>query len=250
MNFGQAELNKIKGGIAQGYKNVVSFGGDILRQTINDSGSTFLGFALQNIAKKFTVFAIAENAITSRGIALKNNVPSYTVEKGVDMSERIKRLPITISQTFTTGDFYIPKSKSTIGSFAPDIAAKALLTLSNSEVLNGVQNAVISNVLRNVFEKKQLLTLYTSIGIYENMAIESLSIRHSPGNTLEFDITFREIMIADESRITIVDGGGSLAQNIVNNSNVELAALIKDRETLNVNVVADPAITHSLFNVI
>lgn len=208
-------------------KGMISFGDDILKQTIQDSGSTFLGFGLQAIAKRFTVLAIAENSITSRSITMRNNVPTNTVEKGVDMGERIKRQPLMISQTFTTGDFYIPKERSTVFSAIPDVIAKGIRTVSNSEFLNSVQNAVIANVMKNIFEKKQLLTLYTSIGVYENMVIESLTIRHTPGNTLEFDIMLREVIVADNNKLTIVDGNAQVISNVVNSSRPELAQLVE-----------------------
>lgn len=232
------QFNNIKDSVIRGTKKVISFGNDILQQSVNDIGSTFLGFALQTIAKKFTILAIAENSVTSRNITMRNNIPSNTVEKGVDMGERIKRQPFAINQTFTTSDFYIPKSKSTFASAIPDVIAKGLLTVSNSVFLTAVQNAVIVNTLKNIFNKKQLITLYTSIGIYENMAIEGLTIRHTPGNNLEFDMSLREIVIAD-NEANISDGNSQVIPNIVNDSNEELATLTGNAKIQNIKAIKD-----------
>lgn len=232
------QLDNIKNSLINGTKKVISFGNDVLQQSINDIGSTFLGFALQTIAKKFTILAIAENSVTSRNITMRNNIPSNTVEKGVDMGERIKRQPFMINQTFTTSDFYIPKSQSTFASAIPDTIAKGLLTISDSTFLTSVQNAVIVNTLKNIFNKKQLITLYTSIGIYENMAIEGLTIRHTPGNRLEFDMTLREVVIAD-NEAQIIDGSSQVIPNIVNDNNQELATLTGNTKIQNIKAIKD-----------
>lgn len=246
MNISNATQNLVRQG-----KQLISFGNDILQQTIKQSGSTFLGFALQSIAKQFTILAIAENTVLNRNINMKNLVPSNVVENGVDMSERIKREPFTITQTFTIGDFYIPKQRSTLLSAIPDVITKGAYILTNSDVLNAAQNAIVTTVLKNVFENKQIITLYTTIGVYENMVIESLNIKHTPGNTLYFDITLKEILIAP-LKTTKIQGGNirNALQLDIQSDRQELAYIVKDTAFQNINATqqrTDTIVFHKEF---
>jgi hypothetical protein len=115
-------------------------------------------------------------------------ITDHPVEDGSDISDHIRKLPITLEMNGVVTNNPLV--------FLASIRAKSPVTTDTSNTNDRVGAAYAK--LREMQESGELLDVVTSLRDYSNMAIKSLSVTRdaSTGNILDSSLTLREITIA------------------------------------------------------
>lgn len=123
---------------------------------------------------------------------LDSEVTSFPVERGIDITDHVRRLPRTVSIEGIVSD-------SPLGLAA---IARQVIIDDNALPSDVPPSIEAFAYLRQIYEAAQPVTITTSLGLYENMVMESLSIPRSAatGGALRFNATFREVRIVDVRR--------------------------------------------------
>lgn len=190
---------------------------------------------LTNRKEPGRIGSLVLDAILSDSHEYSNDITNYPIEEGSDISDHIKRTPVSVSITgiITNSplETLVALKESTIRSIA-DGYTTTLKEKSFDRVTGGFiellsimgeNNSTTINV-----RKPKLVELVTGLKVYQNMAMIKLSITRTPdiGEAIKFTATFKPIKkISRQSTIIpkISDKSGS-------GSNTSLQDQISDKE--------------------
>lgn len=121
--------------------------------------------------------------------SFESEVTDYPVESGGSFSDNIRRQPISVTMEGIV-------SNTPIG----DVEA---IRGINTEDLPEVSAAKAYAVLRGVWESGEPVTIRTSLGTFENMALQSLSVPRDgdTGDALRFTAVFQQIVTVTNKRV-------------------------------------------------
>lgn len=147
------------------------------------------------------------DAALSEDHTLDSEVTSFPVERGAEITDHVRPLPRTITIEGVVSD--TPLGLAAIAREDRAVIASADETLAD-RVLPSIEAFTF---LERVYEARQPVTITTSLRVYENMVMESLSIPRTAttGDALRFTATFRQIRIVDvrRSRVRVAAPRGS-----------------------------------------
>lgn len=116
-----------------------------------------------------------------------SEVTDYPVESGGTISDNIRPKPITISMEGLVTNTPLDPMRSNRGSDA-SASKYALFAMS---------------FLLGIYERRDIVTVRTSIGTFKNMALTSLSFPRSKdtGDALKFNARFQQILVVTNARV-------------------------------------------------
>lgn len=137
------------------------------------------------------------DALIDEDVTLEADVPSYPVEKGFEISDGIILKPQKLSMTLFVG-----------------ISVTWVSRLGT----NIMRAQEVEQRLKELYFKRQPVTIITSDSKYTNMAITNISFRKSleTGYSREFPISFQEVRVTQSQTTTIPDSYGRSGATGVN----------------------------------
>jgi hypothetical protein len=122
-------------------------------------------------------------------------ITDHPVEDGSDISDHIRKLPITLEMNGVVTNNPIV--------FLASVRAKSPVTTDTTNTLDRVGAAY--EKLQELQETGELLDVATSLRDYNNMAIQAMSVSRdaSTGNILDATLTLREIIIAKKLTVDL-----------------------------------------------
>lgn len=131
-----------------------------------------------------SIVGLATDLVSQERYSFSNNITSYPLENGTNISDHIINGYLSVAQTFTV--FNMPHFERSM-----------------------IQAATVQKMLLDLRNSQELMTLRTSIGSYPNMAIETLEIERLGlnGTTLTVNIKFREVIYFDlsENKLEVIN---------------------------------------------
>jgi hypothetical protein len=140
--------------------------------------------------QRATVGVVQFDASVSEVHTDEMEITDHPVEEGSDISDHIRKMPITIEMNGVITNNPIV--------FLASVRAKSPVTTDISTTQDRVGTGY--DKLREIQESGELIDVATSLRDYNNMVIQSLSISRdvSTGNILDATLTLREIIIAKQ----------------------------------------------------
>lgn len=149
-------------------------------------------------APGFAAFTV--DVVDSETHDWKNDVTMYPVEDGADISDNIRPTPVELSMSCFVGGQPIKG----YGEMFDDWAS-----MSADRFLNG--NRRLQECFQSLLalrDSRTLMTVATRYRTYSDMAITSVNLRRTPddGDSLVFDITWRQCRIVSSQMTRVPDG--------------------------------------------
>jgi hypothetical protein len=158
--------------------NLPSFEDFISKNVLNNSNFAFMA---QLSLKGMALLGLAPNIKQAEEMGWENQITSYTVEDGTNVSDHIINGPLEIKERF-------------------------ILTAFNGFSISGmIKLAPVLHILMELRKTKQIINVMSSSGIHRNMVIESLRAQQEEGveNTVICDIAFKELPFASTTAATV-----------------------------------------------
>ena len=126
-----------------------------------------------------------------------SEVTSYPVESGSDITDNVRTLPIEITIEGLVSDNPLERVAS--------LRSSALAVPSEFELEARTPSGEAFDKLRQIREAREPVTITTTLKVYENMIMESLSFPRDSktGAALRFNATFKQVIIVDNRRAFI-----------------------------------------------
>lgn len=150
----------------------------------------------QSTAKFETdLFSMEFDATLSEGHSWKNDVTSNPVERGIEITDHIRRLPdeLTLVGMVTNTPFnylFTNKEGDRIDNYSKNVVDEKL------------------GILQNIMDTNQLVQVYTKYLVYPDMAITSIDFTRDASNTnsLIFTIQFKRVRIVSTQTVDVPAG--------------------------------------------
>jgi hypothetical protein len=126
-----------------------------------------------------------------------SEVTSFPVERGANISDHIRQLPKSVTIEGIVSDTPIGRA---------GVVRSGVAALQEEGVIEAVPfSAEALDTLLSIQARGEPVTITTSLRIYENMALEKLSVPRdqSTGGALRFNATFTEIRIVENRRTRV-----------------------------------------------
>lgn len=126
-----------------------------------------------------------------------SEVTQFPVEDGSDITDNIRILPKTVKIEGVVSNWPIGRALS---------ERAGTIALSQAGLIDPMTPA--QEVLRGLLEirdQRDTITITTSLGLYENMVMESLTVPRAAdvGDALKFSATFRQVFIVTNKRVRV-----------------------------------------------
>lgn len=123
------------------------------------------------------------DALIHHELGLENEIPDYPVEEGFSVQDTIIQKPKTLTLTV--------------------IVTNTPITFRSHASPNRVQE--VAAQFQELYAKRELITVTSSKGVYQNMGITSLSLPYdvSTKTSLEIPITLKEVLTTAAKTVTI-----------------------------------------------
>jgi len=128
------------------------------------------------------------DATVTEGHSFDSEVTAYPVESGADIADNIRAKPLRITLDCVVSDTPL----------APAIV--------NARRGQGLPSAEIYNRLLVMRDKREPVTVVTTLAVFKNMALETLSIPRNAtdGHSLRFSVTFVQVKIVSNLHAVVV----------------------------------------------
>lgn len=123
------------------------------------------------------------DALIHHELGLENEIPDYPVEEGFSVQDTIIQKPKTLTLTV--------------------VVTNTPITFRSHASPNRVQE--VAAQFQELYAKRELITVTSSKGVYQNMGITSLSLPYdvSTKTSLEIPITLKEVLTTAAKTVTI-----------------------------------------------
>lgn len=134
--------------------------------------------------KPYAVGDVQFDLVLSEAHSLTSTVSEHPVEEGATISDHIQ-------QNLRSG-----KLRGLVSNYS-------IQTGGGDGETNRAMNAWL--IFQNLWKSRQLVTIVTTLEVYENVAVVSVSTNRdaSTGDSLEFDVDFRQVKKAELQEVTV-----------------------------------------------
>ncbi len=126
------------------------------------------------------------DAVPTEGHSFPSEVSEHPVEKGSDTTDNVRNLPVSLSLDCIVSD-------TPIGDLAD---RREDFTSPSVEAYN---------YLQEIRDKKEPVTVITSMDVFDNMILETLEVPRDAhtGDALRFRVTFKQIQLITNARVFV-----------------------------------------------
>ena len=126
------------------------------------------------------------DVFTDEAHTFDSRITSDPVEDGADITDNIQELPDSITLTGIVSDTPFGQ-------------------LAERRAPSEINSMIALNILKQVRSAREPVTIETNLDVYEDMALERLSVPQNAqtGDALQFTATFRKVRIVQTERSTV-----------------------------------------------
>ncbi len=150
----------------------------------------------------------------------ESEITEYPVESGSSVSDNIRPKPLVVTMEGLVSNTPLADMAKNRGIIPPAEAALSALGSAGAGALRRASSGVKTSEeayahFLKIWDRREPVTIRTSLGTFENMALESLSFPRTGGehDGLRFSASFKQIKIVSNKRvkvaIPIATGGGT-----------------------------------------